>query len=118
MRRRVTRLAIVVFAVASAAFAGPMPAPNVLPTPQPYIGFAGGDGSRCDQAVVITGANHETEGIRAQRWWVFSKHVGSKVLGQSVSSANGRDLEIFDIILADGTRKQICFDITSFYGKP
>jgi len=108
---------VIVLVLAARAFAGPMPAPPMLPTPQPYIGFAG-DGSSCAKAVVITGANHETEGVRAQRWWVFSKNPGAKILGQTTSSANDRDFETIDIILADGKRKQICFDITSFYGKP
>ena len=45
-------------------------------------------------------------------------NVGSKVVHQTMSSANGRDLETFEIITADGKTKQVCFDITSFYGKP
>lgn len=100
------------------ASADPMPAPALLPTPAPHIGFAGGDGSTCRGAVVITGASRESEGIRAERWWVFSKNPGAKVVGQRVSSETGRDLETFDVLVEDGSHKAICFDITSFYGKP
>ena len=49
------------------ARADPMPAPAMLPTPEPHIRFAGGDGSSCRQAVVIGGASHETEGVRAEQ---------------------------------------------------
>jgi hypothetical protein len=110
-------LAVVQLAIAD-PLPAPMPAPPVLPTPRPHIGFSGGDGSTCGKPVVITGANHETEGIRAQRWWIFTKNVGSKVVDQTVSSIDGRDLETFEIVTAEGKRKNVCFDITSFYGKP
>jgi hypothetical protein len=99
------------------AKAGPMPAPPLLPTPQPHIGFSGGDGATCATAVVITGAAHEPEGIRAQRWWAYSKNPGALIEGQVVSEKDGRDLETFTLILPDGSRKTLCFDITSFYGK-
>ena len=123
MRRAMTMsstmigLAVVQLATAD-PLPAPMPAPPVLPTPPPYIGFSGGDGSACGKPVVITGANHETEGIRAQRWWIFTKNVGSKIVEQMVSSIDGRDLETFEIITAEGKPKKVCFDITSFYGKP
>ena len=100
------------------AFAGPMPAPPVFPTPQPHIRFAGGDGSSCRGAVVIVGASHEVEGVRAERWWVFTQHPGATVVEQTVSEKNGRDLETFHIVTAAGRSRTVCFDITSFYGKP
>ena len=59
--------------VAHVARADPMPAPAMLPTPEPHIRFAGGDGSSCRRPIVIAGASHETEGVRAERWWVFTK---------------------------------------------
>ena len=105
----------VAFALSSAA-AGPMPAPANLPTPAPHVAFTGGDGSSCDAAVVIA-AKNEPEGIRAQRWWAFTKNPGAMVEGQSVSSKGGKDLETFTLIMPDGSRKTICFDITSFFGK-
>ena len=100
----------------SAASAGPMPAPPNLPTPAPHVAFTGGDGASCDAPVVIA-AKNEPEGIRAQRWWTFTKNPGSMVESQKVSSKDGRDLETFTLIMPDGSRKTICFDITSFFGK-
>ena len=118
MRRAITWSSTIGLAIVQLGLADSMPAPPVLPTPQPHIGFSGGDGSTCGKPVVITGANHETEGIRAQRWWIFTKNVGSKVVEQTMSSIDGRDLETFEIITAEGKPKKVCFDITSFYGKP
>jgi hypothetical protein len=118
VRRTIVWSSTFCLALVQFAFADPMPAPPLLPTPQPHIGFSGGDGSSCGQAVVITGAKREAEGVRAQRWWIFTKNIGSKVLKQTLSNENGRDFETLEITTADGTRKRVCFDITSFYGKP
>ena len=106
------------FAAASAASADPIPAPPVLPTPEPHVVFGGGDGSTCAEAVVITGTSHEPEGVRAQRWWIFTKNVGAKIAGQSVSERGGKDLETVDLVMPDGRHKSVCFDISSFFGKP
>ena len=100
----------------SVALAGPMPAPPVLPTPGPEIGFSGGDGSSCRAAVVIKAAR-EQDGIRAERWWVYTKNPGASVESQSTSNEGGKDFETFTLILADGSRKNVCFDISSFIGK-
>jgi len=100
------------------AAAEPMGAPPVLPQPAPHISFSGGNGSNCRHAVVIDGATKEPEGVRAERWWIFSKNPGAKIAGQTTSSAEQRDYDTIEMILPDGTRKKICFDITSFYGKP
>jgi len=94
-----------------------MPAPPVLPTPGPEIGFSGGDGSSCRAAVVIK-AEHEREGIRAERWWVFTKNPGAMIESQSVSSEGDKHLETFVLIMPDGSRKSVCLDISSFIGKP
>jgi len=116
--RPVAWTVLAVTLVAQTARADPMPAPAILPTPQPHIRFEGGDGSSCRQAVVIAGAHHETEGVRAQRWWVFTKQPGSRIASQDLSEQDGRQLEAIQILTAEGSSKTICFDITSFFGKP
>jgi hypothetical protein len=118
VRRAFTWSSTIALAFVRLGSAGPMPAPPLLPTPEPHIAFSGGDGSSCGKAVLITGASHEKEGIRAQRWWIFTKNVGAKVVDQTVSSDKGRDFETFKITTAEGTPKEVCFDITSFFGKP
>lgn len=100
----------------AAAGAGPMPAPPEVPTPEPHIRFEGGDGSSCDQAVVVV-ARKETEGIRAQRWWVWSKNPGAVILDQKVTEKGDRDLETITFQLPGGAKRSVCFDITSFIGK-
>lgn len=105
--------------IAGTAAAGdPMPAPGVLPTPPPSIRFAGGDGTSCARAVVIAGAEHERDGVRAQRWWVYTKHPGARIVRQTSRSENGRDFDSIEILEADGSAASVCFDITSFYGRP
>ncbi len=116
--RPAVRTILAVTLVAYAAYADPMPAPAMLPTPEPHIRFAGGDGSSCRQAVVIAGASHETEGVRAERWWVFTKGAGSSIVSQDLSEKDGRQFEAIHILTADGSSKTICFEITSFFGKP
>lgn len=90
----------------------------MLPTPGPHIEFRGGEGTDCGRAVVIAGARHETEGVRAERWWVYSKNPGSRIAAQSVSKKDGKDFETIRILTADGRSRAICFDITSFFGRP
>jgi hypothetical protein len=103
---------------AATALAEPMPAPSKLVEPAPGVRFGGGDGSSCDAAVVISGAEHERDGIRAERWWIWTKNPDAKIESQSMSSRGGNDLETFVLMLPGGGRKTVCFDITSFYGKP
>jgi hypothetical protein len=100
------------------ASADPIPAPPLLPTPEPHIQFGGGDGADCERAVIIVGARHETEGVRAERWWVYSKNPGSRIAMQSVSQRDGKALETIHILTADGASQAICFDVTSFFGRP
>jgi hypothetical protein len=117
MRPAVTLPIAIAFMVRTAS-ADPMPAPQALPTPAPHIRFGGGDGTDCAHAVVITGARHETEGVRAERWWVFSKNPDSRIASQSVSEKDGRALETIEVLTSDGKSQTICFDITAFFGKP
>ena len=116
--RPVHRLFIAIACMVEAASAHPIPAPKILPTPAPHIQFGGGDGTDCAHAVIIVGASHETEGVRAERWWVYSKHQGARIASQSVVETDGRALETITIITADGEPRAICFDITSFFGIP
>lgn len=115
---KIGRTILLVTLLADAARADPMPAPAMLPTPEPHIRFEGGDGSSCRRAVVIARARHETEGVRAERWWVFTKQAGSRIVSQDLSQEDGRQFETIGILTAEGSSKAICFDITSFFGKP
>jgi hypothetical protein len=117
--RPAVSLPIAIAFIVGAASADPLPAPQILPTPAAHIQFRGGDGADCaSHAIVIDGARHESEGIRAERWWVYSKNPGARIASQSVSEREGRALETIEILTADGGSKAICFDITSFFGEP
>src|SRR5262245_16578562 len=102
------RLPIAIGLMVRAASADPVPAPQVLPTPAPHIRFGGGDGTDCAHAVVITGADHETEGVRAERWWVYSKNPDSRIASQSVSEMDGKALETIEVVTSDGKSRTIC----------
>jgi hypothetical protein len=116
---RVTaRLGVISTVLVSVAWGDLMPAPPVLPTPEPHIQFRGGDGRDCEHAVVVAGARHESEGVRAERWWVYSKHQGARIASQSVVETDGKALETITIVSANDEPRAICFDITSFFGTP
>lgn len=119
MSRAIRLLTLGFLLIAGTAAGGdPMPAPAVLPTPPPSIRFAGGDGTSCARAVVIAGAEHERDGVRAQRWWIYTKHPGARIVRQASKSESGRDFDTIEILEADGSPASVCFDISSFYGKP
>jgi hypothetical protein len=112
------RLFVAAALLVGVAAADPLPAPPILPTPAPHIRFGGGDGTDCARAVLILGALHETEGVRAERWWVYAKNPGSRIASQSVSEKDGKALETIRILTPEGGSREICFDITSFFGRP
>ena len=114
----VARLSLAAKFLVAVAWADPIPAPPLLPTPEPHVQFGGGDGADCTRAIVISGARHESEGVRAERWWVYSKNPGSRIASQSVSQRDGKALDTIEILTSDGASRLICFDITSFFGQP
>ncbi len=84
-------------------------------------GAARGEGSDESTAVVIQAGN-TFEGIAAENKWL-EKNFGERGKGwtkgdQSCrSSESGRMYDVIEIELADGTRREVIFDITSFFGK-
>src|SRR5262245_62600510 len=97
--------AIVATFLVRVALADPLPAPPVLPTPEPHVQFGGGDGTSCGRAIVIAGARHESEGVRAERWWVYTKNPGASIASQSVVERDGKALETITILASDGSSK-------------
>ncbi|REJ73510.1 MAG: hypothetical protein DWQ36_06880 [Acidobacteria bacterium] len=104
---------------------GSEPPPSVL-APGP-VTYEGGDGSSCDQAVVIRGARSTLEGIAAERAWLRQKHPGHRFVEQGVVPASEPGLRSYDLITiqtpprsAGGEWKQrtVCFDIDDFFGMP
>ena len=112
--------ASVLFPEAKRAYAQtPQPAPE-KPT-KPKISFKGGPGDTPETAVVISGAPNSQVGIDAEYYYLMKKfgrpNVDWKLKRQSVLHVKGRDYDRMEIELKDGSKKDVFFDITEFFGK-
>ena len=85
-----------------------------------FISFEGGPGDCKENAVVIHAPNHLL-GIMAEYQYVGNqcgvRNLDWKLSTQSLISGNGKNYDVLDIELKDGTRRTFCFDITDFFGK-
>jgi hypothetical protein len=77
-------------------------------------------GDSFETAIVIQAENTD-DGIRQEYAWVHL-HYGKRDVdwqfeGQALSFHDDRPYDILRLILADGTKKDIYFDISSFFGK-
>jgi len=88
-----------------------------LPAKLSHVTFAGADGSSCKKAVVVEKAANNFEGIAAEKAWIAWKYPGAKVKGQAVSGARNKTFDTLEIETAGGELKNICFDITDFFGQ-
>jgi hypothetical protein len=83
--------------------------------------FAGGTGTSVEDAVIIL-ATSSVVGIDEEYNWLNDR-FGKEGVGWKTETRmhgetdDGRMFETFHIRLADGTRKQVVFDISAFYGK-
>ena len=81
------------------------------------VNFAGGDGSSVESAVLIRGANGETEGIAAEHRYL-SSHFGSWFLKrQALINHKGRVYDQMEITDQTGAKRTVFFDITDFFAK-
>ena len=101
---------------------GTEPKWDPIPPPEQGAWYAGGDGSTCKEAIVVRGVGSIQEGIAAERAWWRKEYPGSEMTRQSVSSpAVESDVAAYDHIylkLENGEEKELCFDITEFWGAP
>jgi hypothetical protein len=78
--------------------------------------FEGGDGSSLEQAVVIRGAESDAEGIAAEHAFVDEVFgPGCMKDRQSLSSEGGRWYDVLEILLPQGGRVSVYFDITEHF---
>jgi hypothetical protein len=80
------------------------------------IAFQGGDGLSQESAVVIEGAQDESEGISAEDLWTARHHPGWRKSAQALLSSGERAFDRIDYEAQDG-HHMIWFDITGFFGK-
>lgn len=77
--------------------------------------FHGGDGSTCEQAIVIRGAANEWEGVASEYRYLEERHPGWTLKGQSLVRSGDRSYDLLEFATADGTARRACFDISEFY---
>lgn len=74
------------------------------------------DGSSYEKAIVIT-AGSEGIGVQAEYDYLAKTYPGYKKGGQSLNNKDGKAYDVLHITLADGSAKNVYFDITDFFGK-
>lgn len=74
------------------------------------------DGSSYEKAIIIN-KNNEIAGIAEEYKWIANHYQGASNQGQGTMHRNGRAYDIINIQTKTGEKKQVFFDITSFYGK-
>ena len=88
-------------------------------TPEPTVrgnGEQEGDGSSCDQAVVIH-ADNESEGVRAEYAWLEQHYPGYQRKSQALIQCGERPADQLSIVTADGESIDVYFDISEYFGK-
>lgn len=101
----------------------------VPPPPNPYLGppppadaaenvaFHGGDGSNCEQAIIIKGAANTLLGLGAENQWIEEHHPGAQRLSTHQGDCPDRITDVVEIRTTAGEQEFIYFDISEFYGK-
>ncbi|HWX19121.1 MAG TPA: hypothetical protein VN578_04345 [Candidatus Binatia bacterium] len=86
------------------------------PVPQPLV-CAGGDGSSCQQAVVIMNATYRETGLLAEKVWLDRKYPGSRETRKSTLSSAGKHYDLVELTTADGQAARVYFDTTECFAK-
>ena len=68
------------------------------------------DGSSKEKAIVVKSIGEEYD-------WIKKHYPGSTVQGQALISDKGKHFDLLKFTIADGTKKEVYFDINSFFGK-
>ena len=88
---------------------------------RPKITLSGGPGDTMATAIVIKGAKSSLDGIPAEYHFLEKKYgkqqVDWQLRRQSLMHQGGKHYDLMQIELKDGTKKDVYFDITEFFGK-
>jgi hypothetical protein len=78
----------------------------------------GGDGSSSEKAVIVQAPNDEA-GVKAEYVWLKQRYPGYRLVKQHLFDDDQRNhiYDILDIEIADGTKKSVYFEISSFKDK-
>jgi hypothetical protein len=99
--------------------ATPAPTATTAPAPTAAAGpvtFAGGDGSSVAEAILVKGAT-EASGVAAEYQWLRDHLPGCRPERQVLLDVGGRRYDQLDVVMPNGERRSVFFDITEFFGK-
>jgi hypothetical protein len=102
---------------APAASQGAGGAAPASPAGPPGITYAGGDGSSCEQAVVISGAKGERAGIAAEYSWIRVHFPGYHRTEQDLTQCGDKPADLLHLEDGAGRKASVFFDISGFFGK-
>ena len=94
--------------------------PDPIPVPPPdRVWYGGGDGSSCEQAIVVRGAKTTRRGIAAERAWWRKEYPGSRMTEQGLlgPDEDGVAYDRITLRTASGDEVELCFEITEFFGR-
>jgi hypothetical protein len=83
---------------------------------QPLV-YSGGDGSSCEQAVVIREARYRETGRLAEHLWLDQKYPGYRDLKQSALDSGNRRYDLVEFATAEGETRKVYFDTTDFFNR-
>ena len=84
---------------------------------QEHLAYAGGDGSSCQQAVVINGADYREAWIIGQRLWLQQKYPGYRQTTNQTVTVSSRRFEQVELTSSDGQTASVYFDANSWWAK-
>jgi len=85
--------------------------------PIQHLDYSGGDGSSCQQAVVIAGASVREVGVLAQKLWLEQRYPGYRQTKDSLLTSNSRQFEMLELATLDGQTGSVYFDVTDWWQK-
>jgi hypothetical protein len=87
-----------------------------LPNWLAHIKFEGADGQKCSNSVIVENAKNTEEGVAAEKVWISKCYPDAHVKAKAISQNDGKIYEVVEIETHDSVIKQICFDVTKFFG--
>lgn len=73
------------------------------------------DGSSYEKAIVIK-AKTDLAGTSEEYAWIRQNYPGAKTVRQALYHHNSKSYDVLNIVLADGSTKELYFDITNSFG--
>jgi hypothetical protein len=81
------------------------------------ISYSGGDGSSCQQAVIIDDAKFRESGFLKERTWLARQYPGYRETSQSTTTLGNKHYDVIQVTTVDGQATKVYFDSTQFFAK-